>query len=250
MKLNKTWIISISSLVVLAVAVIVFLVIYTKPTAIPEHEKLVEDINQAFPGGAAREIMDVIYIDKEHAFIPFLSIRGDYSFSLWEWKFDQWELMNINTNGFPILWKLEKDPSSYYIVWNLHPDDGVEELHMYLNRQRNFFSSSASGKHYYPSVQVKHPISVKDRTYGVMKLPDNWVHILKAIEPTQNVQNSLFTFNHVSTQLNIKAIPYDGEKGKVFPERSVNGSQYTSGNFNFQHIFIMNEAELDVLPEQ
>jgi len=248
MKLNKAWIISLTSFVVLVIAAIAFLVIYTKPTAIPEQEKLVEDINQSFPGGAAREIIDVIYIDKKHAFIPFISIRGDYSISLWQWKFDQWELVNINTNGFPILWKLGKDPSAYYMVWNFHPYDGVEELDMYLIRKRNFYSSSASGQHYYPSVQMKHPISLKERTYGVMKLPDDWVRILKAIEPAPNVQNSLFTFNHVSNQLNIKAIPYDRKQNEVFPRRTVNGSQYTSGNFKFQHIFIMDEAELEVVP--
>ena len=249
MKLNRVWKVSlIFLLLVLIVAAFFYVVMLTKPKALPDRSALIEEINEFFPGGAAREILDVIYIDKKHAFIPFISIRGDYSISIWQWKFDEWKLVNVNTNGFPILWKLGKDPSTYYIVWNLHEKDGVEELHMYLNRQRNFHSSSKSGQHYYPRVQVKHLISLQESTYGVMKLPDEWVTILKAIQPVPSVQDSLFKLNHARYQVDIKTIPYDNENKSIFPRRSVNGSQSSRGNFEFQHIFIMNESDLEVAP--
>ena len=150
-------------LVVLVLSSIVFFVFYLKlplkPTSFNASRVRSHEINQLFPQGAAKDIQDIIYIDKTHVFVPFITKEDTYGESFWIWKHNKWKLSRVEASGGNIrLWKINPDdPSSYVFVWNMNPADKIEQFKIRLMQNR---SSGVTNEkiYYYPKIHLEKKI--------------------------------------------------------------------------------------------
>ena len=165
-------------IVLLASAAAVYLFYYISPGPFPDHDTLLKGINE-YTNVDAFTIQDIIKIDARHAFVPFISENGLHGFSCWVWDTYRWRPARVSSWGRPEVWKLkENDPSTYYVVWNLHPQEELTELKFYLLRDRGGHQSGGS-EVYEPRVQLEASLSFAGNTYQVMPFETTWVNYLE-----------------------------------------------------------------------
>ena len=225
---------------------IIYWFYFSKPTIFPTNEQLVKEINSVFPEAAASVIQDTIPIDEHHSLVPFISEKGDYSLSYWVWKKDKWQAESIHTNGSPMVWKIDRDdPSSFYFVWNIHPDDQLSSIHFYLIRDRGYYITEGV-EHYYPRVQMDTNVSLQEKTYGVLRLPDDWIEFMDPFMKVERVKQPDLFFNDLFSEQYISFgwIPYNQRDKEAFPERSVNGSGYSYEDL--EHVMILDKADIEL----
>jgi hypothetical protein len=220
----------------------------TKPTAFPKDAQLIKEINSFYPKANAKFIQDKITIKKGHILVPFISSTDEYGLSLWVWNKHDWEVEFTNTHGEPKLWKIDiNDPSTYYVIWNIHPNDQLDHISLYLNRLRGFVSSR-EGQFYYPRIQINKEISLRESSYGYMKMPNDWASIieLSKIINQENQTDNFFNFQQQDQSLSFGWIPYDKNNKEKFPEETVNGDLYFNRtDSELEHIMIINESDLE-----
>jgi len=225
---------------------------WSKPTELPTNEQLMAEINGIFPEAAVSEIQDTIMVDDHHVLVPFISEQNNYGLSYWVWRKSKWSVGKIDTRGEPVIWKVHRnDPSSYYVVWNLHPKDQLQKSAFYLIRNRGF--TVTDGLEYYtPKIQMKNEIPLKDQTYGVMKLPEEWVSVMESSVKVSNHSNldELFGDIYQQQQIYIGWIPYNVSNEETIPEHSVNSNGYYIGNVGTEFVMILNKADLETPSEK
>lgn len=247
-KLNKRL---LAGLVVILVSLMTFYWMYwSKPTKLPTYELLINEINSIYPEAAVSEIQDTIMIDDHHVLVPYISDQNNYGLSYWVWRKSKWSVGKIGTRGEPIIWKVhQNDPSSYYVVWNFHPKDQLQKTAFYLIRNRGF-TGTDDLEYYTPKIQMKSEISLKDQSYGVMKLPKEWVSVMKSSVKASQHSNldQLMGEIYQQQQMYIGWIPYGGNEEETFPEFSVNSNDYYIGNVDTESVMIMNKIDLETPP--
>ena len=108
---------------------------------------------------------------------------------------DKWRVASIDTNGRPMVWKIDRnDPSSYQFVWNIHPEDQLSSIHFYLIRDRGYHITEGI-EHYYPRVQMETKISLQEKSYGLIPLPDDWVTVMDALIKVESAKQHDLFFN-------------------------------------------------------
>jgi hypothetical protein len=129
MKKRKTWTLAGLGVLGLLASFMIFWLYFAKPVSFPTNEQLVKEINSIFPESAASVIQDSISVDERHVVVPFISNEDHYGLSYWVWKKHKWTVAAIDTRGEPKIWKINrKDPLSFHLVWNIHPDDQVSSI--------------------------------------------------------------------------------------------------------------------------
>lgn len=221
-----------------------------KPESLPPEEALAEEINRLYPEADVGQIEDIIFLDEGHAFIPFRSKKGSRGFSLWKWQWHRWQVAAINTSGWPSLVKRkEGQPATYDIVWHLHPDDPVDKIAFYLIRERHlaFFDEKEL---YLPAIQMEEEVSLHEKTYGSISLPESWVQVMDSLIVLEKERQPPAELDAVLSHLslppsvNIYAIFYDEKGQEVYPERDVISSQYSSGSLSVDTIIIWHTDQL------
>lgn len=248
---KKKLLFGVAGLVLIGILVALYVLFLSSPKPFPDREKLVDEINRVYRDGAVQDIQDVIYLDHKNVYVPFVSASDEYSMSVWEWKYNKWKLIYMTTEGMPILWLLDRNaPSAHRILWNLHPDDGVDALHLYLINNRGYQISHRSNQVYdsiyTPKVQVDHRISLQQSSYGAMALPDEWITINKELEQLKKVNQS-YMLPMQSVTSNIRVNTYDKDNQEVYPKRSVNGRSYSNGRLHYQFIMFINENDIEMM---
>ncbi|MEO4052964.1 hypothetical protein [Solibacillus sp. CAU 1738] len=221
---------------------------FSKPISFPPNEQLVEEINSQFPEANASIIQDAIHLDERHVLVPFVSKSGDYSLSYWLWDNRKWEVSRVSTKGNPMVWKLNKNnPSSYYFVWNIHPDDQVNSIDYYLIKDRYYFISSGT-HHYDPRIQMKMQVSLQEKTYGVEPIPNEWIELMNSLSKVESAKQPMPFLNqfYQSYSMYFGWLPVDELGNELFPERSVNGNGYSSSKVNLDYLMILNKSELEL----
>ncbi|MDP5276261.1 hypothetical protein [Chengkuizengella axinellae] len=217
------------------------------PDDIPSNKQLVEKMNRVFPAANVAHIQDKIRLDEKHIFIPFISSKDEYGVSYWIWTKHKWELVNINTTGSPEVWNIkEKNPSTHFIVWNIHPDDQLETIKFHLLKDRGYRIADGVER-YHPKVQMEETISLKENSYGAISIPEDWTQIIKSYRNIEPVQSFSF-FNHYGfSQYYIYYgwTSYDQYGNQTFPGNSVNGNGYSNRDYNIDFMMIMDEAKLE-----
>lgn len=228
-----------------------YLIYFSPPASFPSEKQLIEEINNTFPEAEVTDIQDVFDVGDRQRYVPFKSNETSYGKSFWVWDKYRWRVRYIDTVGEPQLWRINKnDPSSYHIVWNIHPDDQLKEIQFYLTRDRGYSIRENTKETYYPKVQMRQKISIEGEGYGVLKIPKDWVDFVNTINDTQAAKQSRFdallTGISAEQQVFYGWIPYDGANKVAFPSNSVNGSGYSNGDIDLDFVMILNESEVDI----
>ncbi|TFB23868.1 hypothetical protein E3U55_03370 [Filobacillus milosensis] len=233
--------------VILVALFLIYWFYFSKPTDFPSDQQLAKEINQIFPKADVDTIQDTIILDSEHVFVPFVSSNEEYGSSYWTWEKHKWKPVYINTVGDPLVWRIDsKDPSSSFIVWNIHPRDNVNYMRFYMIRDRGYHISY--GIHtYIPQIQMEKQLSLKEQGYGVLKLPIEWGNFLTRANRLAKAQNPNVTFNSLlpDASVYIGWMPYNSDDELVFPENSVNGHGFINGDIETDFVRLLNEIDLE-----
>ncbi|MGV3466104.1 MAG: hypothetical protein ACO1OT_12525 [Heyndrickxia sp.] len=200
---------------------------FSKPSPFPDSYHLMKKLDDSFPEASVEKVQGYFPMDNRHFFVPFITKENKYGFSCWTWKKHKWELTAMNTMGEPFLWKInERDPSTYRIIWNLHPNDHIRSIRFFMIRDRGYHVSEGV-EHYDPKIQMNEDTSLKEKSYGFMKLPKNWGNLIRSNNEVEiEKQPDFFTINFFPrTSVYFGWIPYD-EDGKL---AKLNNSMYGSG---------------------
>jgi hypothetical protein len=218
----------------------------SEPKPFLKHNEILAEMNQTYPEISAKIIQDTIFLDKKHVFVPYISKHNTYGLSYWIWSNHKWKIAYIETKGQPKLWEIsKKNPNTHYIVWNIHPEDQLKSLRLFLIRDRNY--SVIDGIHSYrPRVQMEKRITIKQKSYGVMKVPNDWVAFMDSFINVESVKqpSSMFQSFNSEQHMYIGWIPYDQSGKETFPEKSVNGNGYSMKDIVIDHVMILNEIDL------
>ncbi|MGG4498966.1 hypothetical protein [Brevibacillus reuszeri] len=225
---------------IIFLSIFVYWFYFSKPTSFPTNEQLVEEMNSIFPEVSANIIQDTIPIDERHVLVPFISKKKDYGLSYWAWKNHKWKVASVNTKGQPMLWKPNiNDPSSFYFIWNIDPKDQLSSIHFYLIKDRGYHITKGI-EHYSPRVQLEKRVSVQDKSYGLMQLPDDWVTFMNAYIKVDSAKQS------PDRDMFFGWIPYDQKNNELFPEGSINGTLYSNGNVDLEYVMILNKGDIEI----
>lgn len=244
MKNKKVLLFSGAGIFVLTAAIIYWFY-FSAPEALPTNGEMLEKINKTLPEATARTIQAAIFIDDKHVYAPFVSEKGDYGKSFWVWEGHKWKAAYIDTKGRPLLWKINrKSPTTYHIVWNIHPNDKLSFIKYYLVRERGYHISD-SKEVYTPRVQMGKKVSLKDQTYGVLKMPNEWVSFMNSFFEVESAKRPHFFFS--GQQLFFCWTPYNQSGVETFPKNSVNGDSFSAGTRSevIDYLMILDEDELE-----
>ncbi|WP_404457997.1 hypothetical protein [Oceanobacillus kapialis] len=247
MTKKRLWSVGIGVGIVLVFALIYWFYL-AKPTSFPSNEYLIEELNSVFPAVNASKIQDTIQMNGRNVLVPYISEDDDYGLSYWVWKGHKWRVANVDTAGAPMLWKLDKnDPSTYKIVWNLHPDDKVRSNNFYLMKERGYHIMEGVEEHYDPGVQMKKEVTTGEKSYGMIELPKEWVAFINSYSELGAAKqpNSFFKSFSPDLHLYFGWIPYDQTGKGASLDHSLNGSGFSNGNVEIDFIHILDEADLD-----
>lgn len=241
------WLLVVLSVVSLT-TFLVYWYFFWPPKPFPSNEEIVREVNRTYEEAGAKDILDTLFVDTHHVVVPYISTNEDYGLSYWGWRNHKWQVLTIDTKGEPKVWKVNgNDPSSFVIVWNVDPNDQLQEIQYYLIRNRNYGMTNGA-EYYFPKVQMKKEISLREKSYGILQLPKNWVHVLNSVLIEERVgQPSLFLHDIFPLQnAYFGWIPYNESGKEVFPEQTVNGSTYVVGDIYQEHMLIMNKVDLEI----
>lgn len=237
----------------IGVAVLLLAMIYwfnfSEPKSFPPNEQLLEEMNNSFPKVTAKVIQETLFVDERHVVVPFISKENMYGVSYWVWKNHKWQVAEIDTSGRPMLFKVDKtNPSSYYFVWNIHPSDALGSIEFYFVRDRNSYGLD-NIQTYSPRIQIMKEVSLKDTSYGVMQLPEEWVTIIKEFSKSELVKKPSPSFQHFfpDQSMYFGWIPYDEMKRESYPELSSDGSGFSTGDVEREPVMIFNREDLEFL---
>ncbi|MDZ5471560.1 hypothetical protein SM124_07345 [Bacillus sp. 31A1R] len=244
---RKQTIYFMSSLFLIVALATVYWFYFSAPKAFPSEQQLISKMNALFAEAEVSEILDELFLDESHAYVPFKTDKGAYGSSYWVWKNRKWQVSTIEGSGQPILWTPnERKPSKQFLVWNIDPNDEVDSIDFYLIKKRNYFVSD--GIHTYePQVQMKHAVILKEKNYGILQIPNDWVKFIDSSYHVQKQKTQTSIFGDFFQQPNhyIGWRPYDRNGKDAFPEGSVNGNGYVNFHQKFDHVMFVNENELE-----
>lgn len=212
----------------------------------PKEEKVISEINSAMEEADASEIQDFLLVDQRHGVAPFQSNEGQYGMSYWKWSITGWKVVGVRTQGEPRMWKLdENDPSSFHIVWNINPEDQLQKLDYFYIRDRGYFGNETKER-YYPSILMKTVVSLKDKPYGIMKLPKEWVQVMKAdTSGSQRPLNMLMDEFNPGLYASFGWIPLN-ENGKDAEfNLPLNGSSNYNGDIHDEYMKRLSREDLE-----
>ncbi|BCB04216.1 hypothetical protein [Bacillus sp. KH172YL63] len=222
MKDNKKRLfILIASILIMGIGVYSLLVSHAGSP--PGNDEILAEINGEMHEASVNDIQDFLLLDSRHGAAPFRTDTGEYGMSYWKWSITGWKLKGYTTKGEPRLWKVhQKDPSSYHIVWNIDPEEEVSKLAFYYIKERGYFGDGEKER-YYPNIQMKREVSLKKKSYGVLKIPKNWMEATKEAFDENGSSNAFFHTNLYST---FAWVPLDASGERKSGYREGNGSSY------------------------
>lgn len=231
---------------VIVVIVIVYRWYVADPASFPEEKMVVASINQVSSEIEVSEIQDVMEVSERKRFVPFITEQNNYGKSLWVWRQNKWQLENIELSGEPKLWKVDVgDPSTYHYIWNINPEDSTEEIEFYLIRQRNYHITNGVDETYQPRIQMKEVVTLENKRYGVLSMPDGWSAFMQSLEDTQPQSNALFSsfFHNPFVRFGWRPVNARGEYSR--PDKSMNGSSF-GGEETWEFLMPVDSRDIEV----
>ncbi|MFI8684554.1 hypothetical protein [Rossellomorea sp. NPDC077527] len=219
--------------------------LYMETDSLPQDEDLLSGINSTVQNVQAIEIQDFIKVDSRHGVAPFRSDSGGYGISYWKRNITGWKVKRIRTNGEPKVWMVdEDDPSSFRIVWNMAPGNHIQTLQFYFMRDRGF-SISGGQQHYVPSILMNSEVSMKGTSYGMMKLPKEWVYAMKLSNGSEGQADSFWDEFDLGMFSTFGWIPLAANGKEADLMEHMNSYGYTNGNFHEEHMQRLSKEQLE-----
>ncbi|MBT2680993.1 hypothetical protein J7E38_18545 [Bacillus sp. ISL-35] len=220
---------------------------FAPPGGFPGKQQAIKEMMKEYPEADIELIQDIIFIDSEHVLAPFITKDDGYGLSYWEWRKHRWEFARIDSGATPQLWKTNpKDPGSYYITWNFHPDNQLANLNFYLKKDGNF--SISDGKHhYFPKVQMELKIDVGEKSsYGFTKIPDEWNEFITGENQltASSMPNTIFSDFFPPAQFYIGWSFMNKDGSGEYPPFPGNSHGFESGDNHIEHIRYLNKEEI------
>ncbi|MBN8193261.1 hypothetical protein JI667_14010 [Bacillus sp. NTK074B] len=202
----------------------------------PRDGEILSQINSHLSNEEAVEVQDFLKLDAGHGVAPFLSETGGYGVSYWERHLTGWKAISIRTDGEPKVWMVYgDDPSSFYIVWNIEPDNPIHTLQFYYMRERGY-SMSGEQQHYVPGILMKTKISMEGKSYGAMKVPGEWRNALALSDGSEGPDQYFWNESNVGMHSRFGWIPLDESNREVEWKDIDHSSSFTQGNVQEQHM--------------
>lgn len=217
----------------------------TPPAAFPEQEEIKAILNNPYNRVGIAEIQDTIFLDGKHVYIPFITKEEGHGISFWEWNKHEWQLSSFSTGSMPQIWKIDSDdPSSYYIMWNFHPENNLDFLTFFLMKERGF-SVSEGKQQYDPGIQMDYRVKAAEKSYGYTRLPSDWQKYLEAENKLMAAMkpDSFFAdfFPPAQYYFGWQSTAADGST--EYPSYPYNNG-FGSGGSSTEHLRFLNENEI------
>ena len=233
---------------VLSMIPLIYYFFLAKPSSFLSSEEILARLNTYSPDSEATEILEIIEIDNQHVYVPFISKDNKYGTRLWMWEKHKWELVAESDNGAPKMLKVNSsDPSSYKVFWNIHPDDHLSYGELYYIRDRNYRITEGID-YYYPRLQMKTTLDFEETPYGMMDFPDEWQKVIEAsikMEEARQPDPFFNQFSPVYHEVNLGWLPYNKEHERQDAHNSHNGGGGSWGGIDFQPVMYLNEEQLE-----
>ncbi|WP_342599775.1 hypothetical protein MHB48_01195 [Psychrobacillus sp. FSL H8-0483] len=246
--MKKKIFIYFGSIVFLLTVVLIYWFYFSKPNPFPTDEQLVKEMNSLFPEVSASIIQEVIYLDKEHAFVPFISEEDHYGISFWVWKHHKWMVEFMDTNGNVRVWKINNnDPSTYHFVWNSASSEQLNYMNLYLIKKRNYYVTD-NVHHYFPGVQMEEKISLPKTTYGSLPISNEWVSVIDSLNKLNSAKqpDPFFPFYTPQQDIYFGWNTIDKSDEITYPDRNLNSSTSWNGDSNIEYLLFINDySELE-----
>jgi hypothetical protein len=225
---------------------IVYWFYYKDPEPFLDDKVFSREITSVLDRVQVKTIQDRVFLDERHVFVPYITENNKYGMSYWEWRNNKWRLLYGASTGEPRLVKLDMDkPSTYYFAWNIHPSDKLESIDFYLLKERSYRVSNGNDL-YQPGILLKRSLKLTEKTYGVLKLPEEWASYLVASSSYEKGTHSdsiLGSFIPTPTN-HFGWMPISVNGREKFLEHTLNGNGFTSGE-KVEHIMFLSEQDLE-----
>ncbi|WP_449538809.1 hypothetical protein [Ferdinandcohnia sp. Marseille-Q9671] len=239
----------IGTLVFIGIAISVYYFYLAKPSSFLPSEKVLAELNRYSYDSTVTEVLDVIEIDERRVYVPFITDKNKYGTSLWMWEKHKWELVAESDTGAPKVWKIDtKDPNSYQVFWNIHPEDQISHGEFYFLKDRNYHIT-ANEHTYFPRIQLKSIINFKEKPYGMMKLPKDWRTVMGAsikVEKDRQPDSFFPDFFPVLQDMYFGWIPYNQKHERQDADATMGGGGSATG-IDLHYVMYLNEEELEYL---
>ncbi|MBD8068592.1 hypothetical protein [Bacillus sp. PS06] len=216
-------------ILVIAMIMLLYWFYPSKAKSFLTDEELINEINPHFLSVKVSEIQDIVYLDDNHVFVPYITTEGDYAISYWIYEKRKWQNAYTGTLGSPLHVKVH---SEQYFLLNYDPLQDLQRLDFYLIKDRSFLVSDGI-QSYQPRIQLKHSVQVADfpHSYSAIKLPENWIDLIGEYEQLiqYNQPDPFFGDMFLPPTVQFGVIAYD-EKGEQTYPGPENGSGYGGGN--------------------
>ncbi|WP_413374949.1 hypothetical protein [Alkalihalobacillus sp. 1P02AB] len=190
------------------------------------------------------EILDIIYLDESHVYIPFKDDDGSHSQSFWEWQNSEWVPIVTERRSLPKIWQLDKkDPSSLYFVWNFNTGP-AEKIIFHMILERSYSASGLEDYQYQPRIQANYKEAINS-SYGVSQIPKEWKSVILELNKYEQ-QEGIFSFWSNSNGLSYSYLLVNNNEEIVYPPiEEINGSAfYNRGGEQVSHLSMtMNSLE-------
>ncbi|MDR7071722.1 hypothetical protein [Fictibacillus barbaricus] len=247
---KKHYLFSILGIIlILTTALLIYRTYFSQPEPFLSNKQIINNINYFLPGDPANKVQDVLQVDSHHFFVPFITKVGHYGTSYWVWKKHEWKIQYAANSGEPRLWQIDlKDPSTFCIVWSLNPIEEVSNIDFYLSQDRDYSINNGTEHYYSPKVQMKKRVEVNQKSYGILKLPNEWSTVIESVVKAKTEgQPSLFTEINLNQKMYFGWVPYDSSSKVATPgsKDDYAGYGYSNGNKNLEYVRYLNESELE-----
>lgn len=244
---KKKWWLVVGGSVLLLLVVLVYWFYFSKPAAFPGDDRLITEINAHYPEGKVEVIQDSIMLDEHHAYVPFITEEGNYGMSFWGWEKHKWSVSTITTSGNPHIWKVnEMDTSTYHFVWNIGFEESFQHINFFLLRERSF-QVTGSVENYSPKVQMAKRVEISNKSYGVVKIPAEWVSVMDTYSELVSFKEpSLFSEPFFYDHLSFFAWnTYDAKGNVTYVGLQSGGGTFHYGQERIEFLRFLDEMEME-----
>lgn len=209
----------------------------SQPEALPDDHAIMKEFSYLLPKSKPAEILDHIFLDDRHVFLPYRSEKDTYGNAHLTWTENEWKVSFVSTKGRPVIWNVSEDGSRSFITWNLHPDEKARSARMFLWADRRF-SHSGENSFYSPGYQMEQTLSFKNRPYGFESYPKKWRTVMERYAAVFSEEDSNLPFTE-------KIILLDGKGHETDIQREPESSSTYDAHQNSQLFYPIEQSEIE-----